>query len=46
MISFQVDGRYTKNSNYSLFFKSFFSLTGKGVEKEKAKNGFKKGGLV
>ena len=40
MFSFQVDGRYTKNSKYSPFFKSFFQLNGKGAQNQKAKKGF------
>jgi hypothetical protein len=34
MILFQVDGRYTKNIKYSLFFNPFFAWK----EKEKKKN--------
>ena len=37
MILFQVDGRYTKNSKYSLFFNPFFTYK----EKEKKNKGEK-----
>jgi hypothetical protein len=42
MILFQVDGRYTKKSKYSLFFNPFFHLKGKGEEERKVKKGFSK----